>query len=118
MHHHDVKSAFLKSDLDEVYVVQPPGFVRDGAESNVLSLHKALYSLRQPPHAWNAELDSSLAAFDFDKCPSEHAVYMRSAAGERLLVGVYVDDLIVTGGDRWLQVGDDGALQYEQPGPA
>ena len=53
-------------------MVQPPGFVCDGAESKVLSLHKALYSLCQPPHAWNVELDSSLAAFGFDKCPSEH----------------------------------------------
>ena len=31
------------------------------------------------------------------KCPQEHAVYKRSKEDEMLIVGVYVDDLIVTG---------------------
>lgn len=93
-----IKSAFLNGDHEEeVYVVQPHGFVHDGQESKVLRLHKDLYGLRQAPHAWNAKLDSSLAALGFVKCPSKHTVYTRSTVGSRLLVGVYVDDLIVTG---------------------
>lgn len=31
------------------------------------------------------------------KCPYEHAVYTRKEGAELLLVGVYVDDLIMTG---------------------
>jgi hypothetical protein len=99
VHHMDVKSAFLNGDLvEEVYVAQAPGFEKKGEEHKVLKLHKALYGLRQAPRAWNSKLDKSLVALGFEKCPLEHAVYKRSRKGDRLLVGVYVDDLIITGG--------------------
>jgi hypothetical protein len=98
VHHLDVKSAFLNGELEEeVYVTQPPGFERDGEEEKVLRLSKALYGLRQAPRAWNAKLDATLLSLGFQRCPSEHAVYMRCNGDERLLLGVYVDDLIVTG---------------------
>jgi hypothetical protein len=43
VHHLDVKFAFLNGDLmEEVYVVQPPGFVKKGQESRVYRLNKAL----------------------------------------------------------------------------
>jgi hypothetical protein len=98
VHHLDVKSAFLNGELaEEVYVRQPPGFVRNGEESKVLRLKMALYGLRQAPRAWYAKLDGSLATLGFVKCASEHAVYTRIKDGARLLLGVYVDDMIVTG---------------------
>jgi hypothetical protein len=47
VHHMDVKSSFLNGELsEEVYVVQPPGFVKEGEEEKVLWLDKALYGLR------------------------------------------------------------------------
>jgi hypothetical protein len=98
VHHLDVKSAFLNGDLtEEVYVSQPPGFVVHGMEGKVLRLKKALYGLRQAPWAWNAKLHSTLLSLGFTRCPSEHAVYARGNASSRLLIGVYVDDLIITG---------------------
>jgi hypothetical protein len=43
VHHLDVKSAFLNGDLkEEVYVMQPPGFVKEKQEHNVYRLRKAL----------------------------------------------------------------------------
>ncbi|KAG6537915.1 hypothetical protein ZIOFF_003018 [Zingiber officinale] len=39
----------------------------------------------------------SLEELGFKKCSQEHAVYTRGEGEERILVGVYVDDLIVTG---------------------
>jgi hypothetical protein len=48
----DVKSVLLNGDLKEmVYVRQPPSFVVAGQEGKVLRLCKALYGLRQAPHA-------------------------------------------------------------------
>ncbi|CAO2146167.1 unnamed protein product [Urochloa humidicola] len=100
VHHMDVKSAFLNGDLsEEVYVVQPPGFVKEGEEEKVLRLDKALYGLRQAPRAWNIKLDRSLCRIGFRQSNSEHGVYARGAGAKRLLVGVYVDDLIITGGE-------------------
>lgn len=93
----DVKSAFLYGDLqEEMYMAQPPGF-REGEEGKVLRLRKALYGLRQAPRAWNAKLDNTLLSLGFQRSPSEHAVYVRGTGSTRLLLGVYVDDLVVTG---------------------
>jgi hypothetical protein len=94
----DVKSAFLNDDLqEEVYVHQPSGFAIPGKEGKVLRLRKALYVLRQAPRAWNAKLDSTLKRMGFKQSLHEAAVYRRGNGGNALLVGVYVDDLVITG---------------------
>jgi hypothetical protein len=50
VHHMDVKSTFLNSDLkEEVYVHQPLGFAIPDKEGKVMRLHKVLYGLRQAP---------------------------------------------------------------------
>jgi hypothetical protein len=93
----DVKSAFFNGDLkEEVYVHQPSGFVIPGKEGKVLRLRKAFYGLRQVPRAWNAKLDSTLRRMGFEQRPHEAAVYRRGNGGNVLLVGVYVDDLVIT----------------------
>ena len=98
IHHMDMKTAFLNGDLiEEVYVEQPPGFAVDREEHKVLRLQKAMCRLRQAPRAWNAKLDSSLLALGFEQSQAEHAVYRRGGGDKLLLVGVYVDDLIITG---------------------
>ncbi|GKA48419.1 retrovirus-related pol polyprotein from transposon TNT 1-94 [Tanacetum coccineum] len=49
----DVKTDFLNGELkEEVYVSQPEGFVDQDNPSHVYKLKKALYSLKQAPHAW------------------------------------------------------------------
>jgi hypothetical protein len=98
VHHMDVKSAFLNSNLkQEVYVHQPPGFAILGKEGKVLRLHKALYGLRQAPRAWNAKLDSTLKRIGFMPSPHEAAIYRRGNGENALLVGVYVDDMVIIG---------------------
>lgn len=63
----------------------------------VLKLSKALYGLRQAPRAWNVRLDKSLKKLGFKKCASEAAVYKRGVGNGAVVLGVYVDDLIVIG---------------------
>jgi hypothetical protein len=93
VHHMNVKTTFLNDDLqEEVYVQQPPGFIHSGQEHKVLKLHKALYGLHQAPRAWNLKLDEKLGMLGFVKCTADHAIYCRGGKGERLIVGVYVDD--------------------------
>src|SRR5664279_3222332 len=65
----------------------------------VLQMKKALYGLKQVPRAWNTKLDACLVRLGFSKCQSEADMYARGAAGSRLLVDVYVDDLVITGSD-------------------
>src|SRR5664279_1306092 len=95
-----IKSAFLNGMLEEeVYVQQPPGFAAAGKEHLVLRLEKALYGLKQASRAWNTKLDACLVRLGFSKCESEAGMYARGAAGSRLLVSVYVDDLVIIGSD-------------------
>jgi hypothetical protein len=98
VHQMDVKSAFLNGDLiEEVYVTQPLGFTAEGHEQKVLRLHKALYGLRQAPHAWNTKLNASLVKLGFIRCRAEHGLYTRVRDGLRIVVGVYIDDLLIMG---------------------
>lgn len=98
VHHLDIKSAFLNGELqEEVYVTQPEGFVKEGKEHLVYRLVKALYGLRQAPRAWYAKLSKCLEELNFVRCPYEHAVYTKRIGEELLIIGVYVDDLLVTG---------------------
>jgi len=100
VHHLDVKSAFLHEELEEeVYVSQPEDYVVKGKEQSVFRLSKALYGLKQAPRAWNVKLDKSLKKLGFSRCLSEQAVYTRGEGANAVILGVYVDDLIVTGGN-------------------
>jgi hypothetical protein len=100
VHHMDVKSAFLNDDLkEEVYVHQTPGFVVAEKEDKVYRLRKVLYGLRQAPRAWKAKLDATLKEMGFHQSAHEAAVYRRGSGRTVLLVGIYVDDLIITGAE-------------------
>jgi hypothetical protein len=97
VHHMDVKSAFINSDLnEEVYVHQRTGFAILGKEGKVLHLRMALYDLRQAPRAWNAKLDSTLKGMVFGQSPHEAVIYRWGNGGNAMLVGVYVYNLVIT----------------------
>ena len=94
----DVKSAFLNGVLKEdVYIEQPPGYMKVGEGKKVLKLKKALYGLKQAPRAWNTRIDSYFKENGFKQCPYEHALYVKKNGGNVLFVALYVDDLIFMG---------------------
>ncbi|GLU00272.1 hypothetical protein SLE2022_176510 [Rubroshorea leprosula] len=74
----DVKSAFLHGNLQEqVFVDQPPGYVKSGSEHKVYRLKKALYGLKQAPRAWYSRIDAYFLKEGFQKCPYEHTLYIK-----------------------------------------
>ncbi|XP_057954001.1 uncharacterized mitochondrial protein AtMg00810-like, partial [Malania oleifera] len=69
-----------------------------GKEDRVYKLKKALYGLKQAPRAWNMRIDDYFQKNGFQKCPYEHALYIKMETnGSMLIACLYVDDLIFTG---------------------
>ena len=98
IHHLDVKSGFLNGEINEViHVKKIEGFLVKGKKGYVLRLKKALYGLKQAPRAWYFKLHSCLIPLGFIKSNYEQALYLKRSDANTLIVGVFVDDLIVTG---------------------
>ncbi len=52
----DVKTALLYGKLkEEIYMVQPEGFVAPGQENMVCRLHKCIYGLKQASRVWGEQ---------------------------------------------------------------
>ena len=60
-----------------------------------LKVNKALYGLKQSGKVWYDKLDSELTSLNFDKSSCDHCVYIHSKY--QLVIGVYVDDLVICG---------------------
>nr|GEU40972.1 ribonuclease H-like domain, reverse transcriptase, RNA-dependent DNA polymerase [Tanacetum cinerariifolium] len=92
----EVFAPVARMETEEVYVTQPEGFIKRQDNGKVYRLIKALYGIRQAPRAWNIKLDNTLKSLNFKKCALEQAIYTKTSKDSTLLIGVYVDDLIIT----------------------
>lgn len=98
MYQMDVKNAFLHSDLkEEVYMKLPPGHPQSNEPDLVCKLHKSIYGLKQSPRAWYAKLSSVLTSVGFKSSNADSSLFVRTGAVGKLVVLIYVDDLIITG---------------------
>lgn len=60
-HQLNVKNAFLHYDLkEEVYMLPPPGFVKQGQHGLVCKLKKSIYGLKYSPWAWFNKFNNAL----------------------------------------------------------
>lgn len=94
----DVKNAFLNGDLaEEVYLKPPPG--ADILSNKVCRLCRALYGLKQSPHAWFSKFSTTIAKLGFKSSPYDSALFIRTTEHRTTLLLLYVDDIIITGSD-------------------
>jgi len=74
----DVKTAFLDGNLEEeVYMMQPEGFVSKNCLDKVCKLLKSIYGLKQASRSWNIRFDESIRSYDFVKNEDEPCVYRK-----------------------------------------
>ncbi|KAM2195645.1 hypothetical protein ACFX1R_029623 [Malus domestica] len=93
-----VKNAFLHGDLEEeVYMRLPPGHPQSHEHDVVCKLHKSIYGLKQSQRAWYAKLSSVLTSVGFKRSNADSSLFIRTGTAAKLVVLVYVDDLIITG---------------------
>lgn len=94
----DVNNAFLQGDLqEEVYMVQPQGFVDRDKPTHVCRLRKALYGLKQAPRAWYNALKQHLISSGFTNSHADASLFIHQNGSTVTYVLVYVDDILVTG---------------------
>lgn len=54
IHQMDVVTAFLNGTLgEEIYMDQPPGYIKKGEENLVCKLKRSIYGLKQSSRCWN-----------------------------------------------------------------
>nr|KAJ0211013.1 hypothetical protein LSAT_V11C400187580 [Lactuca sativa] len=93
----DVKNAFLNDDIyEEVYMIPPPGIQHRSCE--VCRLHKSLYGLKQAPRAWFGKFFTVITFLGFVQSNHNSALFVRCSSAGRILLSLYVDHLIITGG--------------------
>jgi hypothetical protein len=62
----DVKITFLNGNLEEdVYMMQPEGFVDATNAEKVCKLQKSIYGLKQASQSWNIRFDQVVKGFGF-----------------------------------------------------
>ena len=62
----DVKTAFLNGFIkEELYMMQPEGFVNPNGANKMCKLQRSIYGLVQASRSWNIRFDSVIKAYDF-----------------------------------------------------
>ena len=101
----DIGNAYCNAFVTEDYLLmrQPAGFEQYGpnGEELVCRLRKSLYGLKQAGRQWNSLLNDWLinSKWKLKRARSDYCLYYANVNDKVLLVGCYVDDLVITGND-------------------
>ncbi|GJR28710.1 retrotransposon protein, putative, ty1-copia subclass [Tanacetum coccineum] len=94
----DVKTAFLNGYLDEdIYMVQPEGFIDPNHPRKVCKLKRSIYGLKQASRSWNKRFDEEIKRFGFAQNLDEPCVYQKASGSNVTFLILYVDDIIIMG---------------------
>ncbi|WVZ90430.1 hypothetical protein U9M48_036732 [Paspalum notatum var. saurae] len=96
----DVKTAFLNGNLEEdVYIIQPEGFVDPNNAKKICKLKKSIYGLKQASRSWNIHFDEVIKGFGFRQNEEEPCVYKKASGSAVVFLILYVDDILLIGND-------------------
>ena len=74
----DVKTAFLNGYLkEELYMMQPEGFVDTKGANKVCKLQRSIYGLVQASRSWNIRFDKLIKAYSFIQTCDEACIYKK-----------------------------------------
>ncbi len=97
----DVVTAFLNGDLkEEIYMEIPEGLRNHTNTKKVCKLMKSLYGLKQSPRMWYFKMHEFLLGLGFESSQNDPCLYVRHSTAGVLLIGLYVDDLLIAGSSR------------------
>ena len=94
----DVKTANLnENQTDDVYMMQPEGFVDPTNAGKICKLWKSIYGLKQASRSWNICFDEVVQGFGFIKNEEEACVYKKESGSSVAFLILYVDDILLIG---------------------
>ncbi|GJY39542.1 retrotransposon protein, putative, ty1-copia subclass [Tanacetum coccineum] len=89
---------FSNGYLDEdIYMVQPEGFVDPNHPRKVCKLQRSIYGLKQASRSWNKRFDKEIKRFEFAQNLDEPCVYQKASESNVTFFILYVDDIIIMG---------------------
>jgi hypothetical protein len=96
----DVKTAFLNGNIDEeLYMMQPEGFVDPKDADKVCKLQRSIYGLKQASRSWNLHFDQVIKSFGFVPNFYEACIYKKVSGSSMTFLVLYVDDILIIGND-------------------
>ncbi|KAK8972381.1 hypothetical protein V6N11_034273 [Hibiscus sabdariffa] len=101
LHHIDVKNAFLNGNLEEeVYMWNPLCLKSIGGKNQVCKLNRSLYGLKQSPRAWFERFTNVILQNGYKQSLVDHTLFIQhTSANKKVILLVYVGDIILTGDD-------------------
>ncbi|KAH9714963.1 Integrase catalytic domain-containing protein [Citrus sinensis] len=100
LHQMDVKTTFLNGSLSEdVYMVQPDGFVESGRENMVCKLKRSIYGLKQASRQWYLKFHDIVTSYGFQENAVDQCIYLRVSGSKYIILVLYVDDILLAAND-------------------
>ena len=94
----DVKTTFLNGFLkEELYMMQPEGFVDPQNADKLSRLHRSIYGLVQASRSWKIRFDERIKAFGVMQTYGEACVYKKVSGSSVAFLILYVDDILLMG---------------------
>ena len=96
----DVKTAFLNRFLkEELYMMQPKGFVDPKGANKVCKLQQSIYGWVQAYRSWNISFDEVIKAYGFIHNYGEACIYKKVSGSSVAFLILYVDDILLIRND-------------------
>lgn len=92
----DVGGAYLEADVDTELYMEIPAEFNDGTGTRV-RLRKSIYGLKQSGELWNKRIHGIFISMGFSRSIDDPCVYTKTTNDERIILCLYVDDILVIG---------------------
>ena len=69
-------------------------------KGTILKLMKSLYGLKQAPREWYLQLSKFITDQGYTKSKIDAGVYFKGSGADKIIISVYVDDILIFGGNR------------------
>ena len=80
---------------EELYMMQPEGFINQKDANKVCKLQRSIYGLVQASRSWNIRFDEMIKAFGFTQTYGEACVYKKVSGSSIAFLILYVDDILL-----------------------